>query len=125
MRIPAALSEADAHFGLANRLAAPFAQRVFLAYPLPGLDGAQVPRRRPADPGARAARSRRREAREIFELPPDGPVLLVAGALAGAHSLNELVVEAFGEVGPAILHITGRARLRRRCGGGSSGPTTA
>src|SRR4030042_1504469 len=31
-RIPAALTEADAHLGLANRLAAPFARRVFLAY---------------------------------------------------------------------------------------------
>ena len=29
------------------------------------------------------------------------------GALAGAHSLNEIVVEAFGDVGPAILHLTG------------------
>src|SRR5687768_3663568 len=35
-RIPAALTEADAHVGLANRLAAPFARRVFLAYELPG-----------------------------------------------------------------------------------------
>ena len=39
LRIPAALSEADAVFGLANRLAAPFARRVYLAYPLDGLDG--------------------------------------------------------------------------------------
>ena len=31
-RVPAALTEADAHLGLANRLAAPFARRVFLAY---------------------------------------------------------------------------------------------
>src|SRR5581483_9439491 len=36
--IPAALTEADAHLGLANRLAAPFAARVFLALPL-GLQG--------------------------------------------------------------------------------------
>ena len=35
-RIPAAITEADAHLGLANRLAAPFAKRVFLSYPLPG-----------------------------------------------------------------------------------------
>src|ERR671937_478790 len=35
-RIPAALTEADAHLGVANRLAAPFARRVFLAFPLPG-----------------------------------------------------------------------------------------
>jgi len=56
------------------------------------------------------------EAREIFELP-DGPVLLVAGALAGAHSINELVVEAFAEVGPPLLHISGRRdydALRKR-----------
>src|SRR5207244_12950544 len=33
MRIPSALTEADAHLGLANRLAAPFAKRLFLAYP--------------------------------------------------------------------------------------------
>jgi UDP-N-acetylglucosamine--N-acetylmuramyl-(pentapeptide) pyrophosphoryl-undecaprenol N-acetylglucosamine transferase len=60
------------------------------------------------------------EAREIFELPPDGPVLLVAGALAGARSINETMIEAFGEIGPAVLHISGerdywslKARVRR------------
>src|SRR3954447_17684163 len=116
MRIPAALSEADAHFGLANRLAAPFAKRIYLAYPLDGLDGEKhrvVGRPIPE----RARRVPKSRARAIFELPPDEPLLLVAGALAGAHSLNELTVEAFGAMGPAILHITGKrdyAHLRRR-----------
>src|SRR5438067_1361859 len=41
MRIPAALAEADAHLGLANRLALPFAKRVFLAYPLAGRHGSR------------------------------------------------------------------------------------
>ena len=54
LRIPAALSEADAHFGLANRLAAPFAKRIFLAYPLAGRDGDEDAGRRAADPGALA-----------------------------------------------------------------------
>ena len=84
MRIPAALTEADAHLGLANRLALPFARRAFLAYPLAGHDGAKyrvVGRPIPA----RARAIPQDEAREIFELPPDGPVLLVAGALAGAQ----------------------------------------
>ena len=40
--IPAALTEADAHLGLANRLAAPFAKRLFLAYAIPGRDGARA-----------------------------------------------------------------------------------
>ena len=43
-------------------------------------------------------------------------MLLVAfGALAGARSLNELVVEAWGEVGPGDPAHLGRARLRARC----------
>jgi UDP-N-acetylglucosamine--N-acetylmuramyl-(pentapeptide) pyrophosphoryl-undecaprenol N-acetylglucosamine transferase len=40
-RIPAVLTEADAHLGLANRLAAPLARKVFLAYAIPGREGAR------------------------------------------------------------------------------------
>jgi UDP-N-acetylglucosamine--N-acetylmuramyl-(pentapeptide) pyrophosphoryl-undecaprenol N-acetylglucosamine transferase len=119
MRIPAALSEADAQLGLANRLALPFARRVFLAYPIPGREGRRYRVTGRPIP-ARARPVPRHEAREIFELPAEAPVLLVAGALAGARSLNEVVIEAFGEVGPALLHISGerdypglRARLKR------------
>lgn len=115
-RVPAALTEADAHLGLANRLAAPFAQRLFTAYPLgtgpkERVVGRPIPSRsRPVPRG---------EARRELGLP-DGPVLLVAGALAGARSLNEAVVRAFGERGPALLHLTGerdhelvRSQVRR------------
>jgi UDP-N-acetylglucosamine--N-acetylmuramyl-(pentapeptide) pyrophosphoryl-undecaprenol N-acetylglucosamine transferase len=34
-------------------------------------------------------------------------VLLVAGARAGARSLNELAIETFGASGPAVLHVSG------------------
>ena len=34
-------------------------------------------------------------------------MLLVAGARAGARSLNELAVDAFGAAGPAVLHVSG------------------
>ena len=34
-------------------------------------------------------------------------MLLIAGALAGARSINELALDAFAEEGPAVLHITG------------------
>lgn len=117
--IPAALTEADAHLGLANRLAAPFARHIFLAYPL------ETRRRARTSVVGRPipARSRpvpRDHAREIFELPADGPVLGVFGALAGARALNEFAVETWGTSGPAMLHVTGqrdfdfvRARVRR------------
>ena len=115
LRIPAALTEADAHLGLANRLAAPFARRLLLAYPL------ETRWRRKSRvvgrPIPRAQAVTQAEAREIFELPPDGPVLGVFGALAGAKALNELVVDTWGAGGPAILHQTGRrdyALVKRR-----------
>ena len=59
----------------------------------------------------------RAEARRLFELPDDGPVLLVFGGSQGARSLNELMVESFGDAGPSVLHLAGERdfeRLRRR-----------
>src|SRR5258708_24852772 len=49
-RIPAALTEADAQIGLANRPPAPFAPRIFLALPGPGPHGAKYPARGPPVP---------------------------------------------------------------------------
>ena len=116
-RIPAALTEADAHLGLANRLAAPFARRVFLAYPVArarrgrstgSSDGRSAPRRRIATGGARRGSG----------CPSDGPVLLVFGGSQGAQALNDLAIDAFGEDGPAVLHLCGErylAGLRSGC----------
>jgi UDP-N-acetylglucosamine--N-acetylmuramyl-(pentapeptide) pyrophosphoryl-undecaprenol N-acetylglucosamine transferase len=105
-RIPTALTEADAHLGLANRLAAPFAKRVFLSFPIAGREPPKyevVGRPLPAN----AKPVPRAEARAQLGLPADGPVLLVAGARAGARALNEFAVETFGAVGPAVLHVSG------------------
>jgi UDP-N-acetylglucosamine--N-acetylmuramyl-(pentapeptide) pyrophosphoryl-undecaprenol N-acetylglucosamine transferase len=108
-RIPAALAEADAHLGLANRLAAPFVRRVFLAYPVQGRTGEKyrvVGRPVPAhEPIARA------EARRQFGLPADGSALLVFGGSQGAAALNEIAVAGFAEEGPAVLHLCGERYL--------------
>jgi UDP-N-acetylglucosamine--N-acetylmuramyl-(pentapeptide) pyrophosphoryl-undecaprenol N-acetylglucosamine transferase len=105
-RIPTALMEADAHLGLANRLAAPFARRVFLSFPIEGRDaskyrvtGRPIPARSRALPQA--------EGRRVFGLPEVGPVLLVFGGSLGARLLNELALDAFGAAGPAVLHLGG------------------
>jgi UDP-N-acetylglucosamine--N-acetylmuramyl-(pentapeptide) pyrophosphoryl-undecaprenol N-acetylglucosamine transferase len=115
-RIPAALTEADAHLGLANRLAAPFARRVFVAYDIPGRNGPKyrvTGRPVPADHRGVS----QEEGRERFGLPPDGPVLAFFGALAGARSLNDFAIETYAESGPAVLHVSGERdyeRLRER-----------
>jgi len=118
-RIPTALTEADARLGLANRLTAPFARRVFLAYAIPGREGAKyVVTGRPI-PSAHLDADRA-AGRARFGLPADGQVLAVFGGLAGAQALNEFAAEAFGESGPAVLHISGerdyealRPKIRR------------
>ena len=103
---PAALTEADAHLGLANRLAAPFARSVFLAYDVPSRNSHKF--RVVGRPIPRAHLGASREAgRERFGLPPAGPVLAVFGGLAGARALNELAVATWGARGPAMLHIAG------------------
>jgi UDP-N-acetylglucosamine--N-acetylmuramyl-(pentapeptide) pyrophosphoryl-undecaprenol N-acetylglucosamine transferase len=103
---PAALTEADAHLGLANRLAAPFAKSVFLAYEIPGRDGAKY--RVVGRPIPKAHLGASRDAgRARFGLPVEGPVLAVFGGLAGALALNDFAVETWGGSGPAVLHIAG------------------
>jgi UDP-N-acetylglucosamine--N-acetylmuramyl-(pentapeptide) pyrophosphoryl-undecaprenol N-acetylglucosamine transferase len=104
-RIPAALSEADAHLGLANRLAAPFARRVFLAYPVAGRGSAKY--RVVGRPVPRSEAVAPDEARQQFGLPTEGRVLLVVGGSLGARALNELAIEAWGTEGPAVLHLAG------------------
>jgi UDP-N-acetylglucosamine--N-acetylmuramyl-(pentapeptide) pyrophosphoryl-undecaprenol N-acetylglucosamine transferase len=107
LKIPAALMEADAYLGLANKLAAPFAERVFLSFPIDGRDppkylvtGRPIP--------ARSRVVSQAEGRKLFELPPDGQVLLVFGGSLGAALLNDLAVDAFGREGPpAVLHLSG------------------
>src|SRR5262249_22626262 len=102
--IPAAVMEADAHLGFANRVATPFARRVFLAFPIDGRDsskyrvtGRPIPARSIASPQA--------DGRRIFGLPEVGPVLLVFGGSLGARVLNEVAIDAFGDAGPVVLHL--------------------
>ena len=106
-RIPAALTEADAHLGLANRLAAPFASKVFLAYEIPGRAGrrsrSSAGRSRPRTSG-RAGRG----ARARFGLAAGEPVVAVFGALAGRDD-----AERDGGHGVGRRRPDGVARLRR------------
>ncbi len=117
--IPAALTEADAHLGLANRLAAPFARRVFLAYAIEGRDGRKYRVVGRPIPTAHLG-AVKEEGRALFGLPSDRSVLAVFGGLAGAQAVNQFAVDAFGERGPAVLHVSGerdhemvRSRVRR------------
>jgi UDP-N-acetylglucosamine--N-acetylmuramyl-(pentapeptide) pyrophosphoryl-undecaprenol N-acetylglucosamine transferase len=117
LRLPLVLTEADSHLGIANRLLAPRARKVFLAFPIEGrmppryeVVGRPVPRA--------TGKVDRAAARERFGLPAEEPCLLVFGGSLGARTINQAAVDAFGAVAPcAVLHACGRrdyAELRAR-----------
>jgi UDP-N-acetylglucosamine--N-acetylmuramyl-(pentapeptide) pyrophosphoryl-undecaprenol N-acetylglucosamine transferase len=103
-RIPVVLTEADSHLGLTNRLLAPRARRVCLAFPIPGRDGDRylvTGRPVPTTFDDRAA------ARAEFGIPPEATCVLVFGGSLGARSINLAAVEAFADASFHVLHVPG------------------
>jgi UDP-N-acetylglucosamine--N-acetylmuramyl-(pentapeptide) pyrophosphoryl-undecaprenol N-acetylglucosamine transferase len=107
LRLPLLLTEADSHLGIANRLLARSARRVFLAFPIGGRSGERyVVTGRPVPPGTGTVD--RGLARERFGIEPDERCLLVFGGSLGARSLNLAALDAFGRDAPcAVVHTCG------------------
>jgi UDP-N-acetylglucosamine--N-acetylmuramyl-(pentapeptide) pyrophosphoryl-undecaprenol N-acetylglucosamine transferase len=117
LRVPLVLTEADSHLGVANRLLAPFARRVFLAFPLQGRTGSKwAVSGRPVPPDT--GRADRAAARARFGIGLEDQCVLVFGGSLGARRLNDAALDAFGSAAPAaVLHASGRRdhdELRRR-----------
>jgi len=103
--VPCALTEADAHLGLANRLAAPLAERVFLALPLDRRGEKYRAVGRPIPAASQLVD--REEARSRLGLTPEARVVLVFGGSLGARLLNDLALDAWADAGPAVIHLCG------------------
>jgi UDP-N-acetylglucosamine--N-acetylmuramyl-(pentapeptide) pyrophosphoryl-undecaprenol N-acetylglucosamine transferase len=105
LRIPLVLTEADSHLGLTNRLLAPFARRVCLAFALPGREGGRYRvTGRPIPPPAHD----RASARARFGIQPQETCVLVFGGSLGARSINLAAAQAFAQAPFRVLHISGR-----------------
>src|SRR3954447_12594728 len=104
LRIPLVLTEADSHLGLANRLLAPFAGRVCLAFPIDGRTGERyLVTGRPVPAPATDLRA----ARERFGLREGERCVLVFGGSLGARSINDAGIEAFAGAPYRVLHAAG------------------
>jgi UDP-N-acetylglucosamine--N-acetylmuramyl-(pentapeptide) pyrophosphoryl-undecaprenol N-acetylglucosamine transferase len=122
MGLPLVLTEADSHLGLANRLLARRAERVCLAFPIPGRDGwPYVVTGRPVPRPVLEADAT--VARRRFGIPEPADCVTVVGGSLGARSINLAAFDAFPHVPgdhvgqPWVLHIVGRRdypELRRR-----------
>ncbi len=144
LRIPVVLTEADSHMGLTNRLLAPFAERVCLAFGAETGDGPDAAQRRGIarllGGGPLALLRRRRlarragryrvtgrpvpeasrdaaSARERLGIGAEETCVVVFGGSLGARSINRAAAEAFAGSAFRVLHISGRRdydELRKR-----------
>ena len=105
LRIPLVLTEADSHLGVTNRLLAPFAKRVCLAFPIEGRTGDKylVTGRAVPPPATDLAAARAR-----FGLAEGERMVLIFGGSLGARSINEAAIDAFRDVPYRVLHAAGR-----------------
>jgi UDP-N-acetylglucosamine--N-acetylmuramyl-(pentapeptide) pyrophosphoryl-undecaprenol N-acetylglucosamine transferase len=118
LRIPLVLTEADSHLGLANRLLAPGAKRVCLAFPIPGRDAVEGPaatatgRYRVTGRPIPFPDADRARARAHFEIGEEETCVLVFGGSLGARSINLAAVQALVDVDCRVLHVSGRRDYR-------------
>jgi UDP-N-acetylglucosamine--N-acetylmuramyl-(pentapeptide) pyrophosphoryl-undecaprenol N-acetylglucosamine transferase len=103
--IPLVLTEADSHLGLSNRLLAPRARRVCLAFPLEGRTGPRyLVTGRPVPP----PQEDRAGARTDFGIGAEETCVLVFGGSLGARSINLAAIEGLAGAPYRVLHIAGR-----------------
>jgi UDP-N-acetylglucosamine--N-acetylmuramyl-(pentapeptide) pyrophosphoryl-undecaprenol N-acetylglucosamine transferase len=107
-RVPLVLMEADSHLGLTNRLLAPAARRVCLAFPVDRRDRRRY--RVTGRPGPVPVTDRT-AARARFGIADDETVVLVFGGSQGARSINRAAVEAFAGARFRVLHAAGTRDL--------------
>jgi UDP-N-acetylglucosamine--N-acetylmuramyl-(pentapeptide) pyrophosphoryl-undecaprenol N-acetylglucosamine transferase len=107
-RIPTVAMEADSHLGVTNRLLRPYVRRLFLSFPIAGLEPPKyVVTGRPL--GRRQLEASAQAGRELFGLRDDLPVVLVFGGSQGAQSLNRACLDAFARPGLdlQVVHVCG------------------
>src|SRR2546423_884535 len=104
-RVPIVLTEADSHLGLTNRMLAPFARRVCLAFPIAGRDGKRY--RVTGRPVAQSSPDRR-AARRRLGIGEQETCVLVFGGSLGARPINLAAVEGLSGGPSRVLHVCGR-----------------
>jgi UDP-N-acetylglucosamine--N-acetylmuramyl-(pentapeptide) pyrophosphoryl-undecaprenol N-acetylglucosamine transferase len=104
-RIPLVLTEADSRLGVSNRLLARFAQRVCLAFPIPGREGSRYRLTGRPIPVPDADRG---VARERLGIGSEETCVLVFGGSLGARTINRAALEGFADGDFHVLHVCGR-----------------
>ena len=99
LRIPVMIHESDAVPGRVNRWAAKFAKRIAISFPE---SAKYFPAKKTAFTGNPVRReilgSTPEEAKEVFQLEPGLPTLLILGGSQGSKNINDTILDAAGEI---------------------------
>ncbi|MGI5836259.1 MAG: undecaprenyldiphospho-muramoylpentapeptide beta-N-acetylglucosaminyltransferase [Chloroflexota bacterium] len=113
LRVPTVIHQQDVEPGLANKILAPFANKITVTFPS---SLAHFPSSKTTVTGNPVRHEilsgSREEAKRLFTLRDDLPVVLVTGGGTGALGLNRLVASAAKQLTSncQILHITGKGK---------------
>ncbi|KIL44110.1 undecaprenyldiphospho-muramoylpentapeptide beta-N-acetylglucosaminyltransferase [Jeotgalibacillus soli] len=113
-KVPVVIHESDVTPGLANKLAVPFATKIFTTFP----ETLQhVPEDRSTCAGAiirkELFQGSREKGEKITGLNASKPVLLIMGGSLGAHKINEVVRDSLDQLLEqfSVVHLCGRGNL--------------
>ena len=115
LKIPVMIHESDAIPGRVNRWAAKFAKRIAISFPE---SAKYFPAKKTAFTGNPVRReilgSTFEEAKEVFQLEPGLPTLLVLGGSQGSKNINDTVLDAAGEIikFAQVIHQCGKNNIK-------------
>ncbi len=112
LRVPVLIHQQDILTGLANRLMCRFARRITVSFETSLADFNPKKVVHTGNPVRPEIGQCHTDARSMFHLTADRPVILILGGGTGAANINRLVAESLSELTKycQVLHITGRGK---------------
>lgn len=117
LRIPVFMHESDVMPGLANKIGSRFSEKVFVSFP--PFETGYFKKEKMIETGnpvrKKLAEGNRDEAKELFKLTYEKPVILVMGGSQGSERINDVILDALPDLLKdfEVIHQTGLAGFRR------------
>jgi len=117
LRIPTFLHESDIAPGMANALCSKFSEKVFISFPLSQTE--YFPKEKMVEMGnpirSGIINGDKEEAKKLFNLTYEKPVVLVLGGSQGSERINEEILEVLPDMLKEfeVIHQTGLSQFKR------------
>lgn len=117
LRIPVFMHESDVVPGLANKIGSKLSEKIFISFPMSEME--YFPKNKMIETGnpvrSVLTRGNKEEAKVLFKLTNEKPVVLILGGSQGSERINEVVLDVLVDILQEfeIIHQTGMAGFKR------------